>query len=78
MLLLPKYSKTQVNSLLNVSMQFIFIFISTLTNIIGKSTGYFYPSLPKDITGPMQIKRYKCYSLMLICLKIKFINLRTK
>ena len=33
LLLLPKYNKTQVNSLLNVSMLFIFIFISTLTNI---------------------------------------------
>ena len=32
----------------------------------------------EDMKGPMQIKRDKCYSLMLLCLKISCINLRTK
>ena len=35
-----------------------------------------HPSLSKDMKGPMQIKRGKCYSLMLLCLKINCI--RTK
>ena len=37
-----------------------------------------HPSLSKDMKGPMYIKRDKCYSLMLFCLKINCINLRTK
>ena len=37
-----------------------------------------HPSLSKDMKGPMQIKTDKCYSLMLFCLKINCINLRTK
>ena len=46
--------------------------------MLGKSTGYFYPSLPKDMKSEVQIKRCKCYSLMLLNLKIKCINLKTK
>ena len=45
LLLLPKYNKTQVNSLLNVSMLFLFTFISTLTNI--GEIGYFYNHVNK-------------------------------
>ena len=30
-----------------------------------------HPSLSKDMKGPMQIKRAKFYSLMLLCLKFK-------
>ena len=37
-----------------------------------------HPSLSKNMKGPMQIKRGKCYSLMLLCLKINCINIRTK
>ena len=37
-----------------------------------------HSSLSKDMKGPMQIKRGKCYSLMLLCLKINCINIRTK
>ena len=37
-----------------------------------------YPSLSKDMKGPMQIRRGECYSLMLLCLKINCINIRTK
>ena len=33
LLLLPKYNKTQVDSLFNVSLLFLFIFMSTLKNI---------------------------------------------
>ena len=47
LLFLPKYNKTQVNSLLNVSMVFLFIFISTLTNIRQKWSGYFYDHMNK-------------------------------
>ena len=102
---LPKYNKTEVNSLLNVSTLFLFIFISTFSNIreikwmwttwtkratfIVTKTLYHeayhytiseivHPSLSKDMKGPMQFKRDKCYSLMLLCLKINCINLITK
>ena len=37
-----------------------------------------HPPLSKDMKGPMEIKRGKCYSLMLLCLKIKSINMRIK
>ena len=37
-----------------------------------------HPSLSKDLKGPTQIKGDKCYSLMLLCLKMNCINLRTK
>ena len=47
------------------------IWDTTITKIV-------HPSLLKDMKGPVQIKRDKCYSLMLLCLKINFINLRTK
>ena len=55
-------------------------------NHINKN-GYFYsheiyrivhPSLSKDMKGPIQINRDECYSLMLLCLKINSINIRTK
>ena len=84
-LLLSINNKTQVNSLLNVPMLFLY-------NHMNKE-GYFYsheniwhttiskivdPSLSKDMKGLMQIKRGKCYSLMLLYLKISYINVRTK
>ena len=104
LLLLPKYNKTQFNSLLSVSMLFLFTFISTLTNIRQinwifynhmNKKGYFYsheniisygiPLLPRlfiphyQNTWKFQCKlRDKYYSLMLRCLKINYINLRTK
>ena len=34
--------------------------------------------LSKEMKGPMRIKGGKCYSLMLLCLKINCINIRTK
>ena len=37
-----------------------------------------HPSLSKNKKGPMQIKRSKCYSLMLLCLKINCINITKK
>ena len=37
-----------------------------------------YLSLSKDMKIPMQIKRGKCYSLMILCLKFNCINRRTK
>ena len=36
------------------------------------------PSSSKDMKGPVQIESDKCYSLMILCLKINCINLRTK
>ena len=83
--------KKQVNSLLNVSLLFLFISINTLTNIrqinwiflkhIIKYTTIskiIHPSLRKQMKGPMQIRKDKCYSSMLLCLKINYINLKTK
>ena len=35
-------------------------------------------SLSKDMKGAMQMKRDKCYSLMLLCLKMNCLNLRIK
>ena len=83
--------KKQVNSLLNVSLLFLFISINTLTNIrqinwiflkhIIKYTTIskiIHPSLRKQMKGPMQIMKDKCYSSMLLCLKINYINLKTK
>ena len=60
----------------------IFITTSTKTAILiakhlKKHMAYNYtnkivhPSLSKDMKGAMQIKRGKCYSLMLLCLKIR-------
>ena len=37
-----------------------------------------HPSLSKEMKGLMQIKRGKCHSLTLFCLKINCINIRTK
>ena len=69
------------------------IFITTLTKTaifiathLKRHMAYHYqtitkithPSLPKDIEGPMQIKRGLCYSLMLLYLKMNCINIRTK
>ena len=86
-------------------MLFLFIFISTLTNIRQINWAFLksheqkgliqprkhqiiiwhttiskivHPSLSKNMKGPIQIKREKCYSLMLLCLKINCIKLRTK
>ena len=44
--------------------------ITTISKIV-------HPSLSKDMKGPVQIN-VNCYSLMLLCLKINCINLRTK
>ena len=35
-----------------------------------------HPSLSKDFKGPIQINRGKCYSSMLLCLKINCINIK--
>ena len=43
LLFLPKYNKTQVNSLLNVSVLFLFFFISTLTNIRQINWEFLWP-----------------------------------
>ena len=60
-----------------------------LYNHINKN-GYFYSHTPlkhymayhyqqeKDMKGPMQIKRGKCYSLILLFLKINFVSSKTK
>ena len=108
LLLLPKYNKTQVYSLLNVSMVFLFLSLQEPQQILYKSTGYFFnhinknsyfyshtlqktlyisiwhshhyqhSSIPKNKKGIMQIKRGKCYSLILLCLKINYVNNKTK
>ena len=46
-MLLPKYSKTQVNSLLNASMLFLFLSLQVPKQILGKLTGYFYNHIIK-------------------------------
>ena len=63
-----------------------FIIISTkkvtfiATHLIWHSTfsNISHPPLSKNMKGPMQIKRSKCYSLMLLSLKINCRNIRTK
>ena len=46
--------------------------------LLGPISKIVHPSLPKDITGATQIKRDKCYSLMLLCLKINCINFKNQ
>ena len=49
----------------------IYIMHTTIIKIV-------HPLLSKDMKGPMQIKRGKCNSFMLLCLKINCMNLRNK
>ena len=44
---LPKYKKTQVNSLLNASTLFLFLSLQVSSHIQGKSTGYSYNHINK-------------------------------
>ena len=46
--------------------------------LLGPISKIVHLSLSKDMKGPMQIKRDKCYALILLCLLISCINLRTK
>ena len=45
---------------------------TTISKVIRPSLHY------QDMKGPMQIKSGKCYSLMLLCLKINCINMSSK
>ena len=61
---------------MNLSLSWVMF--SVKKSVISSKNCCVHPSLSKDMKGPMQIKRGKSYSLMLFCLKINCINIRTK
>ena len=62
----------------NINSKDTFIATKTLHHMAYHISKIAHPSLSKDMTGPVQIERGKCYSLMLLCLKINCINIRAK